>query len=97
MNILDIAQSQLLDPVRIGLLIALIVTTRQTSGHTGHVFPLALGALFVAVLIPTVMSASAAVDTTTAVAVGVLVNAAILAVLFGALALWQRMSTRREP
>lgn len=52
---IDLLFSQLTDVFRIGLLIALVVTTRRTAAVTGSVLPLALGVVFVAVILPTTM------------------------------------------
>ncbi len=51
----DLVLAQLTDPFRIGLLIALVVTMLRTAAVTGRVLPLALGLLFVAVILPTTM------------------------------------------
>lgn len=89
MEFWNVIHSQLLDPFRIGLLIALVATMQQTAAQTGRVIPLLLGAVFVAVLIPSVMS-SPAIDSTTATLAGLVTNAIILAVLLALLFLWQR-------
>ena len=47
--------SQLTDPFRIGLLIALVVTMQRTMAVTGRVIPLILGIVFVAVMLPSTM------------------------------------------
>lgn len=93
MSIIELLTSQLLDPFRIGLLIALMLTTRQTAAHTGIWLPLALGAVFVAVLIPTTLAAPPA-DFTTAIviATGLAANVIILAVILAALSLWSRLT-----
>ncbi len=51
----DLVLVQLADPFRIGLIIALVVTMLRTAAVTGRVLPLALGVLFVAVILPTTM------------------------------------------
>lgn len=83
----DLIASQLTDPFRIGLLAVLLMTTRQTSAHTGHWIPLGVGALFVAALIPTTMG-SGQTGTMSAIAAGVVSNVIILALILGAFALW---------
>ena len=48
----DILLAQLLDPFRIGLIVVLVITAARTSATVGNWAPLALGVVFVAVLIP---------------------------------------------
>lgn len=87
---LDILLQQLSDPFRIGLLAALVVTTMQTSAHTGRVVPLLVGAMFVAVLIPTTMGSDAG-NRMVAIGIGLLANAVILAAILGLVGLWRRV------
>ena len=54
---LDILKSQLMDPFRIALLIALVFTMWRNRAVTGTVVPLLAGMLFVAVIIPATISA----------------------------------------
>lgn len=89
----DLFSAQLLDPFRIGLLAMLIATTWRTSAHTGRAVPLLLGAVFVAVLIPTALG-HGAFALWQAIAAGLLANVLILAVLLGAGALWLSLSSR---
>lgn len=56
----DLVLLQLTDPFRIGLIIALVVTMLRTAAVTGHALPLALGVLFVAVILPTTMPSGGA-------------------------------------
>lgn len=84
---------QVLDPFRIGLLFFLVLTTMRTAHHTGKLVPLGLGLLFVAVLLPTSF-VDAGLDWSTAVAVGLVSNAVILAVL---LAGWSLVDRLRRP
>jgi len=56
----DLVLSQLTDPFRIGLIVALVVTMLRTSAVTGRVLPLALGVVFVAVILPTTMPSGTA-------------------------------------
>ncbi len=53
----DLFLAQLLDPFRVGLLIALIFTTARTRQVSGLVIPVLAGVIFVAVLIPTALGA----------------------------------------
>ena len=95
MTFTDLLLSQISDPFRIGLLIALGFTTLQTSAQTGRLIPLLLGAVFVSVLIANTTSAGES-DMTMAIGVGVLANAIILAVLVGLYLAWKRMSARPD-
>jgi hypothetical protein len=88
MTFADLLVAQLLDPFRIGLLIALVFTTLQTAAHTGRLIPLALGGLFVAVLIATTTGSG---EVGQAIAAGVVTNAMILAVILGLHAIWKRV------
>lgn len=87
MSLSDLFLSQLADPFRIGLLIALIFTMQRTRAATGVWLPLAAGALFVAVVIPlTVQSGGLVLPLWQVVAVGVVANVVLIAV---ALAVWE--------
>ena len=57
---IDLVKSQLLDPFRIGLIIALVVTMARTRAATGTILPLAAGVVFVAVMLPSTMNPSGA-------------------------------------
>ncbi|WP_395447424.1 hypothetical protein ACHMW7_21065 [Aminobacter sp. UC22_36] len=92
MPYLDIYLAQLTDPFRIGLLIALVLTAANTAQALNRWIPIALGIVFVAVLIPFSIGANATVDATTSVLVGLLSNATILAVLLAAKALYSRLA-----
>ncbi len=83
MTLTELFTSQLADPFRIGLLLALMATMLRTRAATGTWAPLALGALFVAAIIP--LTQGAAVPVWQAVAMGLVVNVVILA---AALAAW---------
>jgi cobalamin biosynthesis protein CobD/CbiB len=89
---LDIYLAQLTDPFRIGLLIALVLTAANTAQALNRWIPIALGIVFVAVLIPFSIGANATVDATTSVLVGLVANATILAVLLAAKALYSRLA-----
>lgn len=86
----DLIQSQLLDPFRIGLLVALVVTMLRTAQVTGRVIPLALGAVFVAVIIPAT-NPPAAATLTDAVLAGLVSNAIILGIILALAAVLRRM------
>ena len=57
---IDLVLSQLTDLFRIGLMVALVVTMRRTSAVTGRILPLALGVVFVAVMLPSTMPSGSA-------------------------------------
>ena len=87
MPLSDLFLSQLADPFRIGLLIALIFTMQRTRAATGVWLPLAAGALFVAVVIPvTAPGSSLALPLWQVVAVGVVANVILIAL---GLAAWE--------
>lgn len=73
----DLVISQLTDPFRIGLIIALVVTMLRTSAVTGRFVPLALGVVFVAVILPTTMPTGSA-SLTDAILAGLVSNLIIL-------------------
>jgi hypothetical protein len=90
---LELLLSQFLDPFRIGLLLALVITSHNTSGTVGLAVPLVLGAAFVAVLIPVTMRPTSEVSTMTAILTGFAVNAIVIGVIIAAWAGWQRLTT----
>lgn len=79
---MDTIVQQLADPFRIGMIFFLLLTALRTRAATGMVLPLAAGVVFVAVIIPLTLQASA-VQTlearVLAVAYGIVANAIILA------------------
>ncbi len=98
MTLTDLLQSQLIDPFRIGLLIALLYTAIQNRAATGMVVPLAAGVVFVAVILPSTMGpgptgsgAAAALPLWQVIAVGLVANAVILAVIMGVWRIVQRL------
>ncbi|MDR7223242.1 hypothetical protein [Aminobacter aminovorans] len=92
MAYLDIYLAQLTDPFRIGLLIALVVTAANTAPNLNRWIPIALGIVFVAVLIPYSFGSSDDVAKAFAVGVGLVSNITLLAVMFGAKALYLRLA-----
>ncbi len=90
MTATELLLSQLADPFRIGLLIALFVTMLRTQAASGTIVPLAAGAVFVAVLIPSATQSALLVPFWQAVAVGIGANVVLLAVILGAWSLYQR-------
>ncbi|MNW07857.1 hypothetical protein D3C71_2045390 [compost metagenome] len=69
--------SQLSDLFRIGLIIALVVTTLRNAAVTGRVLPLVLGVVFVAVMLPTTMPKGSA-SVADAILAGLISNSIIL-------------------
>jgi hypothetical protein len=91
MTLTDLLLSQLTDVFRIGLVIALVVTTLRNATVTGMAIPLAAGILFIAVIIPATLPGTEPV--TRAVGVGIVANAILVAV---AMAGWQVFSRLRR-
>jgi hypothetical protein len=83
MTMTELLLSQAADPFRIGLMAALVFTTYRQRAATGLLLPLALGAVFFAVLLPTVMGGDTALPMMLRVGTGVVVNAAWIAVIVG--------------
>lgn len=74
---LDIMFSQLTDVFRIGLIVALVVTMIRTSSVTGRILPLAMGVVFVAVILPTTMPSGSS-QLTSNILVGMVSNVVLL-------------------
>jgi hypothetical protein len=79
-HVLDLIQSQLMDPFRIGLIAALVFTMFRTKAATGTVIPLAAGVVFVAVILPSTQGSGAA-SLTEAVTAGIVSNLIILGIV----------------
>ena len=86
----DLVLSQLTDLFRIGLIIALVVTMYRTAAVTGHVLPLALGVVFVAVMLPATLPSSSA-SLADAVLAGLVSNSIILVPVLACAALIRRL------
>jgi hypothetical protein len=82
---------QLLDPFRWGLLVALVVTMLRTEAVTGRWLPLAAGLAFVAVIIPSTTGLPDGATLARAVALGVVANLLILAVVLLLREAWLRI------
>lgn len=91
-DLLSLFLSQISDVFRIGLLIALVYTTWRTSRATGIAMPLVAGAVFVAVIIPSTRSGWTWMD----IAMGLLSNAVILAVILAVAMIARRATPRSE-
>jgi threonine/homoserine/homoserine lactone efflux protein len=90
MSLTDLLLSQLSDPFRIVFLIALVITMLRTQAATGTWMPLAVGALFVAVLLPVTMQANQILPLWQMIAVGLVANVILLAIIMAAWTLFQR-------
>jgi hypothetical protein len=88
--VLDLIQSQLMDPFRIGLIVALVFTMFRTKAATGTVIPLAAGVIFVAVILPSTQGAGAA-SLTEAIAAGVVSNLIILGIVLALVMIVRRL------
>lgn len=77
---IELIQSQLLDPFRIGLIVALVFTMLRTRAATGTVLPLAAGVIFVAAILPSTQGSGAA-SLTQAVTAGIVSNLIILGIV----------------
>ncbi|MCA0276322.1 MAG: hypothetical protein LCH86_09985 [Proteobacteria bacterium] len=92
MPFLDLYLAQLIDPFRIGLLAALLLTAANTAPTLNRWIPIALGVVFVAVLIPYSFGSSEDIAKAFAVGMGLISNVTLLAVLLGAKALYTRLA-----
>lgn len=73
-TVADLISAALTDPFRIILLIGLVITQRRTAAVTGAVLPLALGLVFVAVIIPLTLGFGAEAGLFKAVLAGLVAN-----------------------
>jgi len=74
--------SQITDPFRIGLTVMMLFTASRTADAVGYWIPLALGVVFISVLIPTSMSADDG-DVARQIAMGLVSTALLLGVMLG--------------
>jgi hypothetical protein len=86
----ELVQSQLIDPFRIGLIVALVITMYRTRAATGTALPLALGVVFVAVIIPSTQGTGTA-SLTDAVVAGLVSNLVILGIVLALAVLVRRL------
>jgi hypothetical protein len=91
MDVAHIIFEQLADPFRIGLLISLLFMAARPSGGHSRWLPVALGLIFVAVLIPTAMASDAADPVSAQIGVGLLSNAIIVGIMLFAEAVFERL------
>ena len=87
---IDLVISQLTDIFRVGLIVGLVITMRRTSAVTGRLLPLALGVVFVAVILPTTLPSNAA-GLGDAIAAGLVTNTVILGLVLAVEAVLQRL------
>ncbi|MCF1707881.1 hypothetical protein L0V05_03515 [Tabrizicola sp. J26] len=82
MDLLQLLQSQLLDPFRVGLIVALMFTQMRTAGSTGAIMPLAFGVLFVAVIAPMTHGGVGLLPDLRTFLVGIVSNIILLAIVY---------------
>jgi hypothetical protein len=87
----DLILAQLIDPFRIGLMAALIYTTIRNAAVTGWFVPMAAGLVFVAFIIAVTMP-NGGQSQAVVISAGVISNAIIAGVMFGALFIWRKFS-----
>lgn len=80
----DTVLSQLMDPFRIGLIFFLLLTALRTRANMGLWMPLAMGVVFIAILIPLTTAAEATVNRFEAIGLGIVSNGLILGVMLAA-------------
>lgn len=86
----ELIETQLADPFRIGLIIALVITMLRTAAVTGRVLPLVAGVVFVAVILPSTNPPKAA-SLTDAVLAGLVSNVIILGIVLALALAIQRL------
>ncbi|OYX20254.1 MAG: hypothetical protein B7Z04_06800 [Rhodobacterales bacterium 32-66-9] len=87
---IELVQSQLLDPFRIGLIVALVFTMLRTRAATGTLLPLALGVVFVAVILPSTRG-TGTVGLIQTVLAGLASNAIILGIVMALAVFFRRL------
>ncbi|MDH4442429.1 MAG: hypothetical protein QE284_18845 [Rhizobium sp.] len=86
----EIVTAQLTDPFRIGLIFFLLLTALRTRANMGLMMPLVMGVFFIAILIPLTTAAASTVPHLTAIGLGVVSNAVILAIFLGGWTVWEK-------
>ena len=86
----DLLAAQAGDVFRIGLLVALLLTTLRNRPITGMLLPLAAGAVFVAVIIPLTGATTRPEPLPIQVLAGLVVNAVYIAIGLALWSLWTR-------
>lgn len=87
----DIVFSQLIDPFRIGMIFFLLMTAIRTRANMGLWMPLGMGVVFIAILIPLTTAAASPVNRFEAIALGIVTNALILAVLLAGWTVFEKV------
>ena len=87
---IDLVLAQLMNPLRIGLIVALVFTMYRTQAATGTVLPLVLGVIFVAVILPSTQG-SGATSLTEAVMAGIVSNLIILGIVLALAVIVRRL------
>lgn len=97
MDIQALVAEQVTDIFRIGMILFLAITSMNTAHATatraGRAVPLVLGVIFIAVLIPVTFNREAA-DLVPRIAVGIVVNAILLAVVMGGIRVVRQLTGR---
>ena len=86
----EIITTQLTDLFRIGLIFFLLLTAIRTRANMGLWMPLAMGIVFIAILIPMTTAAASTVPRLTAIGLGILANAVILAIFLAGWTIWEK-------
>jgi hypothetical protein len=86
----DLLAAQAGDVFRIGLLVALLLTTLRNRPITGMLLPLAAGAVFVAVIIPLTGATTRPEPLPMQVLSGLVVNAVYIAIGLALWSLWKQ-------
>lgn len=86
----DLVTAALVDPFRMALLAALVFTQTRTAGHTGTLIPLALGVLFVALMIPMTMGFDESLGLPLVMGAGVVANLVLLVPIVFAVRFWMQ-------
>lgn len=90
MDIVRILVEQLADPFRLGLLIALLFVAAKPAGVFNRWLPIALGLVFVAVVIPTAMASDETEPMTAQIGIGLLSNGIIVGLMLAAEAVYEK-------
>ncbi len=86
----EILVSQLTDPFRIGLMFFLLVTALRTRHSMGMPMPLAMGVVFVAILIPLTTAATPNADRISTIGLGIITNAILLGIFLLGWLVWEK-------
>lgn len=82
MTISEILMSQITDPLRLGLIVALVVLSLRTQAVSGRYLPLGLGVLAVAVILPLATGRGMVEGSLSqAIIVGIVANLVLLALV----------------